>query len=92
MISSILCFVMSIAWINFTAGCIVNLLKAIGFMTGLPSSVLNLTVLGWGNSLGDMSADVAMTKKGFGEMAITATMAGPIFNIILGSALQSITS
>jgi Ca2+/Na+ antiporter len=31
-----------------------------------------------------MSADTAMTRKGFGEMAITATMAGPIFNILIG--------
>lgn len=31
-----------------------------------------------------MSADVAMTKKGYGEMAITATLAGPIFNVAVG--------
>ena len=43
-----------------------------------------MTVLSWGNSLGDVSADVALTKRGFGEMAITATMAGPIFNILVG--------
>ena len=41
-------------------------------------------MLAWGNCLGDMSADVAMTKKGFGEMAITGTMAGPIFNVLMG--------
>ena len=46
--------------------------------------MLSLTFLAWGNSLGDMSADTAMTRKGFGEMAITATMAGPIFNILIG--------
>lgn len=31
-----------------------------------------------------MAADVAMTKKGFGEMAITGTMAGPVFNVYVG--------
>jgi len=49
-----------------------------------------MTVLAWGNCLGDMSADVAMTKKGFGEMAITATMAGPIFNILIGGFLSNL--
>ena len=35
-----------------------------------------------------MSADVAMTKKGFGEMAITGTMAGPVFNVLIGMGLS----
>ena len=38
-----------------------------------------------------MSADVAMTKKGFGEMAITATVAGPIFNVMVGGFLANIS-
>ncbi len=35
-----------------------------------------------------MIADVAMTKKGFGEMAMTGTMAGPIFNVLIGLGLS----
>ena len=50
----------------------------------IPKSLLGLTLLAVGNCLGDMNADVAMTKKGFGEMAITGCMAGPIFNILIG--------
>lgn len=38
-----------------------------------------------------MSADVAMTKKGFGEMAITATVAGPIFNVMMGGFLSNLS-
>jgi Ca2+/Na+ antiporter len=37
-----------------------------------------------------MSADVAMTRKGFGEMAITATMAGPVFNVMIGGFLANL--
>jgi Ca2+/Na+ antiporter len=29
-------------------------------------------------------ADVAMTRRGFGEMAITGCMAGPVFNVLVG--------
>ena len=34
--------------------------------------------------MGDMNANVAMTKKGFGEMALTGCMAGPVFNVFCG--------
>lgn len=44
--------------------------------------------MAWANSLGDLSADVAMTKKGFGEMAMTATVAGPVMNILVGQGLS----
>lgn len=84
---AILSFVMSIAWISFTSDAIIDLLRLFGFITSLPRPLLALTILAWGNCLGDMSADLAMTKKGFGEMAITGTMAGPIFNILMGQGL-----
>jgi len=35
-----------------------------------------------------MTADVAMTVRGFGEMAITGCVAGPIFNILIGLGLS----
>ena len=87
---AILSFVMSIAWISFTSDCIIDLLRLFGFITSLPRPLLALTILAWGNCLGDMSADLAMTRKGFGEMAITGTMAGPIFNILMGQGLAMI--
>ena len=83
-------FLQSIAWINFASGSLVDLLQLFGFITTLPQALLSLTVLAWGNCLGDMVADVAMTKKGFGEMAITATVAGPIFNILISQGLANL--
>ena len=50
--------------------------------------MLSLSILAWANSLGDLSADVAMTKKGFGEMAMTTTVAGPVMNILVGQGLS----
>lgn len=88
-VSAIMCFVMSIGWINFTSSLVVDTIGLAGKIIDLPQALLNMTVLAWGNCLGDMSADVAMTKKGFGEMAITATMAGPIFNIMVGGFLSN---
>lgn len=83
-IAAVIGFMMSISWIGWTSDIVIDLLEILGIMLDVPKSVLGLTLLAWGNCLGDMSADVAMTKKGFGEMAITGCMAGPIFNILVG--------
>ena len=75
---------MSTAWIQFSSNCIMDLLRLFGFILQLPKSLLALTILSWGNCIGDLTADLAMSKKGFAEMAITGTLAGPIFNILIG--------
>jgi len=87
---SIVAFVMSIMWISFTSDIVIDLLQLFGFILKLPSTLLGLTLLAWGNCLGDMNANVAMTKRGFGEMAITGCMAGPIFNILVGMGTSNL--
>lgn len=77
-------FVMSIIWIAWTSDIVIDLLQIIGLIVGLPQALLGLTLLAVGNCLGDMNANVAMTKKGFGEMAVTGCLAGPVFNILIG--------
>lgn len=48
-------------------------------------------MLSWGNSIGDAFASIAISKKGFGEMAITGCIAGPVFNLLLGTGLTMIS-
>lgn len=81
-------FIMSIVWISFTSDFVVDLLWIIGLILGIPKSLLGLTLLAVGNCLGDMNANVAMTKKGFGEMAVTGCLAGPVFNILFGLGIS----
>ena len=50
----------------------------------MPDPVLGLTVLAWGNSVGDLSTNLAMAKKGLANMALTACFAGPVFNMLVG--------
>jgi sodium/potassium/calcium exchanger 6 len=87
---AIISFVNSISWIGFTCDIVVDLLTLLGQILSVPKAMLGFTLLAWGNCLGDMQANVAMTKKGFGEMAITGCMAGPIFNILMGLGLATI--
>ena len=57
-------FVISVGWIYLIANEIVSLLKAIGVFFGISDAILGLTVLAWGNSIGDMVADIAIAKQG----------------------------
>ena len=77
-------FVMSVFWISTAAGELLNCLAALGSLLELPSSLLGLTVLAWGNSVGDLVADVAIAKAGQPAMAMAGCFAGPMFNMLVG--------
>mmetsp|Transcript_6669 Transcript_6669/g.13767 ORF Transcript_6669/g.13767 Transcript_6669/m.13767 type:complete len:408 (+) Transcript_6669:186-1409(+) len=77
-------FIMAATWIDFIADRLVSLLDFIGIVLRIPGSIMGLTVLAWGNSVGDLSANMTMARKGLANMAMTACFAGPVFNILLG--------
>ena len=53
-------------------------------MFGLSDAILGLTVLAWGNSIGDLIADTAMAKRGNPRTGFSACFGGPLFNLLLG--------
>ncbi len=77
-------FLIAVFWIDRIANELVALLEFFGVVWGIQSSILGLTVLAWGNSIGDLVTDVAMAKRGLSNMAITACYAGPVFNMLMG--------
>uniref|UniRef100_A0A1J3F138 Cation/calcium exchanger 5 n=1 Tax=Noccaea caerulescens TaxID=107243 RepID=A0A1J3F138_NOCCA len=85
----VVAFIMSVFWISTVAGELLNCLAALGTLLKLPPALLGLTVLAWGNSVGDLVADVAVAKAGRPAMAMAGCFAGPMFNMLvgLGSAL-----
>ncbi|XP_010458163.2 PREDICTED: cation/calcium exchanger 5-like isoform X3 [Camelina sativa] len=85
----VVAFIMSVFWISTIAGELLNCLAALGTLLKLPPALLGLTVLAWGNSVGDLVADVAVAKAGRPAMAMAGCFAGPMFNMLvgLGSAL-----
>lgn len=84
-------FIMSVFWISTTAGELLNCLEALGEVLKLPPSLLGLTVLAWGNSVGDLVADVAVAKAGHPAMAMAGCFAGPMFNMLFGLGTALVT-
>ena len=46
-----------------------------------------MQVLAWGNSVGDLVADVVIAKSGQPKMAVAGCYAGPMFNMLIGLGL-----
>jgi len=77
-------FVMCVMWIYVVAGEFVALLDAMGVVVGANRSLLGLSLLAWGNSLGDLFNNVSVAKAGYAPMGVAACVAGPVFNLLLG--------
>eukprot|EP00884_Botryococcus_braunii_P009487 jgi/Botrbrau1/1853/Bobra.146_1s0044.1 len=76
-------FVVAAMWIDTIASELVGLLDYFGVLLGLDHAILGMTILAWGNSIGDMVTDVAIARRGLPNMAITACFAGPVFNLLI---------
>uniref|UniRef100_UPI00398F5D30 mitochondrial sodium/calcium exchanger protein isoform X3 n=1 Tax=Pristiophorus japonicus TaxID=55135 RepID=UPI00398F5D30 len=87
---SFLGFLFSIVLINTVATEIVNLLRAFGIIFNLSNTVLGLTLLAWGNSIGDLFSDITIARQGYPRMAIAACFGGIIFNMLFGIGLSSL--
>ena len=77
-------FVVAATWIDFVADQLVSILSYLGIIMNIPAAVLGLTVLAWGNSIGDLVADLSVARAGSPNMAVTACFAGPLFNMLVG--------
>ncbi len=56
-------------------------------LLNFPTGILGLTLLAWGNSLGDFFSNRAMARNGQASTAITACFAAPLFNMLMSLSL-----
>ncbi|XP_041793267.1 mitochondrial sodium/calcium exchanger protein [Chelmon rostratus] len=84
---AILGFVVSAVLISAVASEVVSLLHMLGVVLSLSNTVLGLTLLAWGNSIGDCFSDITIARQGYPRMAISACFGGIIFNMVFGVGL-----
>lgn len=80
-------FLTSALWINAAATEVVNILRSLGVVFQLSNTVLGLTLLAWGNSIGDAFSDFTLARQGYPRMAFSACFGGIIFNMLVGVGL-----
>ncbi|ESQ41782.1 hypothetical protein EUTSA_v10016097mg [Eutrema salsugineum] len=88
-------FTMSVTWTYIIAQELVSLLISLGNIFGISPSVLGLTVLAWGNSLGDLIANVTVAVYGGNDgaqIALSGCYAGPLFNTVIGLGVPLVIS
>ena len=61
----------AILWISVEANEVVGLLTALGIFWQIDQAVMGLTFLAWANSVGDLVADISLSKIGKARTAVS---------------------
>lgn len=81
-------FALSLLWMWFSANILVSLLMTMADIYNIPDSFLGMTILTYGNSISDLILNVSLVRIGYGEMALSGSIAGPLFNLLLGLGIS----
>lgn len=81
---SFLGFLLSVVWISLVANEVVTLILTFGIYFNISETILGLTLLAWGNSLGDFISDISVSRHGQPRTAISAVFGGQMFNLLIG--------
>jgi len=77
-------FLIAATWIDVISDQLVNVLEFIGVILRIPAPIMGMTVLAWGNSVGDYTTNGALAQRGLADMSMAACFAGPTFNLLVG--------
>lgn len=56
------------------------MMKAMGVISDMSDSMVGLSILAWGNSVGDLFSNIALARQGYQQMALAACFGGPLLS------------
>lgn len=80
-------FVLSTAWIGVFSYFMVDWIEILGGTIGVPSVVMGYTVLAAGSSVPDLLSSVIVARMGEADMALSNSVGGNIFDILVALPL-----
>ena len=79
-----LTLLLSLIWIWFTANLLISLLMTISNIININKHFLGMTILTYGNSISDLMLNLSLVNLGYSEMALSGSISGPLFNLLIG--------
>ncbi|CBY07759.1 unnamed protein product [Oikopleura dioica] len=80
-------FLAGMLWVFVLANEVVGLLTALGFFWKINNVVMGLTFLAWANSIGDLVADLGLSRIGKAGTAVAACFGSPLLNLLVGTGI-----
>lgn len=77
-------FFVSLAWIFRLATEVVSVLRAFGIYFHVSEESLGVSVLTWGNYLGDLVTNLSVASQGYPQMALSACLSTSMVAILIG--------
>ncbi|KAJ1950220.1 hypothetical protein EC988_004469 [Linderina pennispora] len=85
-------FLSGLSWIYLIADEIVAITQTLGLVMDISEEILGLTLVGFGNSVGDLVTNVTLATMGYPTMALAACFGGPMVNILLGVGMAAVSA
>jgi len=75
---------MCVLWMAILAYVLVWMATVIGNFLGITSQIMGMTILAMGTSIPDALSSLANARKGLGDLAISSSIGGSVFDILVG--------
>ncbi|XP_015792912.1 mitochondrial sodium/calcium exchanger protein [Tetranychus urticae] len=87
--SAVLAFIVGVTWIYTIANECVSIIRTLGVAFGISEIAVGMTLLAVGNCFLDFVANIAIAKRGYPRMAVSACIGAPLLSLLIGVGIPT---